>query len=303
MNEHAKHGGVVVPMVTPVAPSGGLDEPAVDRLIDFLLAARVNGIFVLGTTGEAPSIPRSWRRGLVERTVRRARGRALVYAGIGDTCLADAVEAGNHYLELGVDALVAMPPVYYPVQPVDLLAWFQALLAQVRGPVILYNIPATTRVSIPLDVIARLQGHARLIGLKDSENDPKRMEEALAQFGGRPDFSIFIGVGALMAQGLKLGAEGIVPSVGNLLPTACVQLCAAATQGDWAEAERQEQLMASAAALYQKGRTLGQSLAALKAALQCRGLCGSAVLPPLVELSPADQEIIRARAHELHLLD
>ena len=99
---------------------------------------------------------------------------------------------------------------------------------------VIYNIPATTHVSIPLDVIGELVGHPRLVGLKDSENDPKRHEELLRRFGGRSDFSIFIGVGALMAQGLKSGADGIVPSVGNLIPEVCQQQVAAARRQDWA---------------------------------------------------------------------
>ena len=86
--------------------------------------------------------------------------------------------------------------------------------------------PMTTKVSIPLDVIGQLVGHPRLAGIKDSENNPKRLEELLQRFGGRPDFSIFVGVGALMEAGLQLGADGIVPSVGNLIPDVCRKLCA-----------------------------------------------------------------------------
>src|SRR5438552_3137620 len=85
MSNGLKHDGVVVPMVTPVTAAGHLDEPAADRLVDFLLAGGVDGIFVLGTTGEGVSVPRTLRRRLVERTVARVRRRAKVYAGIGDT--------------------------------------------------------------------------------------------------------------------------------------------------------------------------------------------------------------------------
>src|SRR5262252_10982701 len=86
--------GVVVPIVTPITPACELDEPALDRLIEFLLAGGVDGIFVLGTTGEGPSVPRGARLKLVERTVAAVGGKALVYAGIGGSCLADSVAAG-----------------------------------------------------------------------------------------------------------------------------------------------------------------------------------------------------------------
>lgn len=303
MKNGTKHHGAVVPLVTPATAAGEVDEAALDKLIDFQLAGGVEGIFVLGTTGEGPSVPRASRLRMVERTVARVRHRALVYAGIGDTCFADSVLAARQYFRSGVDAVVAQPPVYFPLQPQELLGYFTSLLAAVEGPLILYNIPATTRASIPLEVLEKLVGHPRLAGFKDSENDSKRLEELLRRFGDAPDFSIFIGVGAFMAQGLKLGAEGIVPSVGNLIPDACHRLCAGAARGDWAQAECDGERLAAVAGLYQKNRTLGQSLAGLKAALQFKGLCSSHVFPPLLTLTGPELETIRREMRQLHLLD
>ena len=175
------------------------------------------------------------------------------------------------------------------------------MLGGLEGPLILYNIPATTNVSIPLDVVGELVGHPRLAGIKDSENDSARLEQLLGRFGNHPEFSVFVGVGTLMARGLKLGAEGIVPSVGNLIPNTCHRLCMAAQEGNWTEAERHAERMKAIAALYQNGRTLGQSLATLKAALYCLGICSADVLPPLVAASERDVEELRKRMHALDL--
>jgi len=292
-----------VPLVTPVTAEGDVDDAALDRLIDFQLAGGVEGIFVLGTTGEGLSVPRASRLRTVERTVARVGKRSLVYAGIGDTCLADSLQAGNQYLRAGVDAVVAQPPVYFPLQPHELLAYFKALLAGIEGPLIIYNIPQTTRVSVPLDVMGELLGHPNLIGFKDSENDEPRHQELIRRFGSAPGFAVFVGVGALMAKGLRLGAQGIVPSVGNLVPEACHQLCASIARGDAAEAERQAGRMDAVATLYQKGRTLGQSLAALKAALHLKGLCPPHMLPPLLPVSETELETLRAEMQQLKLLD
>lgn len=297
-----KHAGAVVPVVTPVTAAGDLDEAGLDRLIDSQLAGGVAGIFVLGTTGEGPSVPRAARLRMVERTVARVGGRALVYAGIGDTCLADSMQAGNEYLRAGADAVVALPPVYFPLQPQELLAYFQALLAAIEGPVILYNIPQTARVSIPLEVLEKLLGHPKLVGFKDSENDAARHEALIKRFGQQPAFSIFVGVGVLMASGLRQGAHGIVPSVGNLVPDTCQQFCDAALRGDWAAAEQAAARMNAVAALYQKGRTLGQSLAALKAALQLKGICGPHMLPPLLSLTASECDTLRTEMARLGLL-
>jgi len=287
-------------MVTPVTAAGDLDEPAVDRLVDFIVAGGVDGVFVVGTTGEGASIPRPVRRRLVDLTVARARRRAVVYAGIGDA-RPDEIADGNEYLGAGVDAIVVRPPVSFPAQ--QLLPWFGSVLDALRGPVILYNIPSTTNVSVPLDVVARLSENPKLAGVKDSENNAARLEESLSRFGGRANFSVLVGVGALMARGLKLGADGIVPSAGNLIPDVCRQVCEAAGRGDWAEMDRCDVRMAEVTALYQKGRKLGESLAALKAMLACRGLCGPDVLPPLRAVSKSEMETIRREMARLHLLE
>jgi len=300
MNTGLKHSGVVVPMITPVTADGKLDGPAVDRLVDFLVAGGVNGIFVMGTTGEGIAIPRIHRRELVDRTVARVNGQAKVYAGIGDAHPQEIL-AGNDYLRAGVNAVVSRPPI--GISATEILPWYQSLVDGLAGPLILYNMPMTTKVSIPLDAVETLAGHPRIAGIKDSENNPKRLEELLRRFGGRRDFSVFVGVGALMESGLRLGADGIVPSVGNLIPDVCRQLCAAARNGDWSGAGNFYSRMNAVAALYQNGRTLNESLSVLKGALHLRGLCAPHVLPPLKPLTEPQLEKLRHEMERLHLLN
>jgi 4-hydroxy-tetrahydrodipicolinate synthase len=218
MKNALKYHGAVVPLVTPFTAQGALDEAALDRLVDAQIAGGVAGIFVLGTTGEGAHVPREFRLRLVEQTVRRVNQRALVYAGVGDTH-PEGIDSGNAFLRAGADVIVSRPPVALPLAQLEL--WYRSLLDGLNGRLFIYNIPMTTKVSIPLDVIGALMGHQRLAGVKDSENDPKRLEELMRRFGGKKDFSVFVGVGALMEQGLKLGADGIVPSVGNLIPDVC----------------------------------------------------------------------------------
>lgn len=291
-----RHEGVVVPMITPVTHAGNLDESAVDRLVDTLLAGRVNGIFVLGTTGEGAMVSSAQRQRLVERVVARVQSRALVYAGIGGLDTDDAL-TGNKSLEAGADAVVARSPIAMP--EAELQGWFGSLLDRLNGPTILYNIPILTKVSIPLDVVSKLLGHPRFIGIKDSENNLERLTTLLQRCGNRPGFSVFVGVGKLMEQGLRLGADGIVPSVGNLIPSACQQLWECARREDWPGAAQQAARMNSVAAVYQAGRSLGESLSALKGALSLRGVCDGAMLPPL---SPLTNDALQALASELDRL-
>ena len=300
MNNRLKFHGAVVPLVTPFTAAGGLDEPALERLVDAQIAGGVEGIFVLGTTGEGAQVPREFRLRLVELAVRRANKRTLIYAGVGDTH-PEGITSGNEFLAAGADVIVSRPPIALPLA--ELEPWYRALLEGLRGPLFIYNMPLTTKISIPLDVIHSLSGHPRFVGMKDSENNPQRHAEMLQRFGGKKDFSVFVGVGALMEKGLKLGADGIVPSVGNLIPDVCHQLCVAAKKSDWSEVEKLSARMNSVAALYQKGRKLNESLAALKAAMHCRGLCESQVLPPLKKVSESELGKIRQQMSELHLLN
>ena len=302
MKNGLKYHGAVVPMITPFTAQGALDEPALGRLVDSMVAGGVEGIFVLGTTGEGAHVPRAQRKKLVELTVRHANKRTLIFVGLGDVRLADLSEA-NEFFHAGADAVVAHPPISEKVPVEKLQGWYQSLLDKLAGPLLIYNMPATTGVSIPLDAVEKLLGHPKLAGIKDSENNPQRVEELLKRFGGKKDFSVFIGVGALMEKGLKLGADGIVPSVGNLIPDICHQLCVAAQAADWGAAENLYSRMSTVAAVYQKGRTLNESLAALKAAVHCRGLCAPDVLPPLLSLQKSEVEKIRSAMAELHLLN
>jgi dihydrodipicolinate synthase/N-acetylneuraminate lyase len=302
MKNKMEYGGAVVPMVTPVTASGQLDEAAVDRLVDSLVAGGVSGIFVLGTTGEGAHVPKPFRRQLVGRAARRAGNRCLVYAGLGDLQPSEFASV-NDYFRDGADAVVAHPPISSPVPASELTGWYRTLLGQIEGPLILYNMPMTTGVSIPLDAVEKLLGHPWLAGIKDSENNPARHEELLRRFGGRPGFSIFVGVGALMEKGLKQGAAGIVPSVGNLIPDVCQNLYASVRRNDWAAASGHFSRMNTVAALYQKGRTLDESLSALKAAVSCRGLCAPHVLPPLRPVSETELITLRGQMSQLQLLN
>jgi 4-hydroxy-tetrahydrodipicolinate synthase len=229
----------------------------------------------------------------------RLRGRALLYVGIGDNCPANSVAAAAEAFSRGADAVVAQLPSYYPLDPDEMIAYYCSLADRIGGPLLLYNIPMTTHMSIPVDVVARLASHPRIVGFKDSENNTVRMDAIAGRLLGKKAFSLFVGVGVLSARGLLMGMDGVVPSSGNLDPRSWRSMCEAASRGDWAEAERLQSEVNRLAQVFQRGRTLGQSLAALKAAMSLLGLCGTSMLPPL---RPVDSEAVDAIRTELAAL-
>lgn len=293
--ELKQYRGVVVPMVTPVKKDGSLDEEAVKRIISFFAEAGVAPL-LMGTTGEGNSVSAADGRLLVETAVASAAGRVLIYAGLTGNCFEVQVRQADAYRQAGADVIVATLPSYYALTETQMLNYYLALADMIHGPLMLYNILATTHMSIPVDVIRRLANHPNIVGLKDSERDLDRMTTCIEISKERPDFSYFCGWAAQSAHALQQGADGIVPSTGNFVPGMFRQLYEAALSGDMTTAFRLQQETDEIARVYQKDRTLGQSLAALKVMMQMRGLCEPWMLMPLSRLSAEEEHTIAEKA-------
>lgn len=288
MNAQNLHRGVIVPMSTPFTPGGEVDEAAVERLADRLARHQLN-VFVLGTTGEASSIPDAQRERVVAATIRAVAGRVPVYSGIGDNSLSDSIAAGRRYLKLGVAAVVAHMPSYYPIGAAEMLGYFEQLHAGLNGPLMLYNIPITTRMSLPLDVVEKLSGLPNVVGFKESEGTAGRLEEVARRFGGRPNFKILMGVAANSYTAMRAGYDGLVPSSGNLVPELWQRFWRHAEAKEWPQALALQQQLDSIAQVLQRDRDLGGYLAALKVALAAQRVCEPVVLPPLRSLRAEEQ--------------
>ena len=287
-----KYRGVVVPMVTPVTKEGRLDTEAVVRIIEFFAKAGVSPL-LMGTTGEGNSV--SPKDGLlfVETAVKAAQKRITIYAGLTGNCFSEQLAQAEAYTKAGADVIVATLPTYYALTPVQMENYYRTLADSIKGPLMLYNILATTHMSIPVDVIRRLADHPNIVGLKDSERDLERMAQCIEIAKDRDDFCYFCGWAAQSAHSLELGGDGIVPSTGNFVPEMFQQLYEAAIVGDMATANRLQDETNEIAKIYQKDRTLGQSLTALKVMMQTKGLCEPWMLMPLTRLTEEEEKAIR----------
>lgn len=286
-----KFTGVVVPMVTPLHPSLNVDAEAVKRLMNLFSQNHIHPL-VLGTTGESSSIGKKASRELLTAALANKGPQQQVYAGLVKNQTQSLVKWANRYLEMGADAVVATLPSYYILTPDQMYSFYMKLADSLHGPLLMYNIKATTQMSIPLEIVDKLSHHPNIWGLKDSERDEQRMKTCIERYKDRADFSYFCGWGAQSAGSLRLGADGIVPSTGNIVPELYHKLYQAALQGDYETADRLQVLTDEVATLYQKDRTLGQSLAALKVMMNSIGLCNTTMMPPLTELSNEEVEAI-----------
>lgn len=290
-----KYNGVVVPMVTPVTPNGFLDKPAVERIIKSFVNAGVSPL-LMGTTGEGNSVSTIDGQELIETAVKTAQGKITIYAGLTGNCFIEQLKQAGYYSASGADVIVATLPSYYSLTPEQMENYYLRLADSIKGPLMLYNIAATTHMSIPVDVVQRLADHPNIVGLKDSERDMERMEKCIAIAKNRDDFAYFCGWAAQSAKSLELGGNGIVPSTGNFVPGMFQDLYKAAVAGDMETAYRLQDETNEIAKIYQANRTLGQSLTALKVMMQTRGLCTPDMLMPLTRLSEAEEAEITAIA-------
>jgi 4-hydroxy-tetrahydrodipicolinate synthase len=293
-----KYKGVVVPMVTPVKENGTLDTQAVERIIAFFAQAGVSPL-LMGTTGEGNSVSQKDGQLFVETAVKAAQGRITIYAGLTGNCFAEQLAQAEAYTHAGADVIVATLPTYYALTEEQMENYYRTLASSIKGPLMLYNILATTHMSIPVEVIRRLADHPNIVGLKDSERDLERMAQCIEIAKGREDFCYFCGWAAQSAHSLELGGDGIVPSTGNFVPEMFQQLYEAAVKGDMATANRLQDETNEIAKIYQKDRTLGQSLTALKVMMQTKGLCEPWMLMPLTRLSAEEEKAIAAKATSL----
>ncbi|MDR3119113.1 MAG: dihydrodipicolinate synthase family protein [Mediterranea sp.] len=300
MKDGGKYRGVVVPMVTPVTEQGAIDVAAAERIVGLFAGHGVHPL-LMGTTGEGNSV--SPRQGLllVEAAVAAARTAALrqgvpapiVYVGLSGCCVSEHIRMANEYHQLGADVVVATLPGYYALTDGQIYEYYKTLADGISAPLMLYNIRATTHMSIPVGVVERLSKHPNIVGLKDSERDLERMNECLAIARSTPGFAYFCGWAAQSASSLLMGADGIVPSTGNFVPELFAELYGAARSGDAGKTGDLQERTDRIARIYQEGRTLGESLAALKVMMGTRSLCGPDMLAPLTRLGAEAEEACR----------
>lgn len=292
-----KYHGVVVPMVTPLTPSKEIDKVAVEKILRSFSKNDISPL-VLGTTGESASFDIKESIDLVEAAVRAKGANQTIYVGLVGNNVKYNTNCANLYFDLGAEVAVATLPSYYVLTPDQMVYYYSTLADKLTGPLMIYNIKATTQMSIPLEVVEKLSKHENIWGLKDSERDMERLKKCISAYESREDFSFFCGWGGQSATSLKWGADGIVPSTGNVVPELYRDLYAAALGLEEGKADQLQQQTDEVARIYQENRTLGQSLAALKEMMGVLDLCSPYMMTPLTELNKAEKEQVRKMTNE-----
>lgn len=280
-------------MITPFGSDGKVDIPASKKIINYLIEYGAVP-FIQGTTGEGLSISNEQRLQFGEAVAEECRERTPVFAAISHHSFSDSVMLGRRFLEMGMDAVAAHLPGFYPMADDQIITYYEELAEAVAGPLIIYNIPKTVHRSIPLSVADRLSHHPDICGIKDSENNLSRQVTAIDMWSGRNDFVHVIGWSARSAYAVSRGSDGIVPSTGNIVPGLYRRLYEAASSGDMEEANRLQEETDAISRIYQEEKSLADSLSALKVIMKHLNFCDDHVLPPLTKCSEKEVRKIKS---------
>ncbi|MGG5305868.1 dihydrodipicolinate synthase [Enterococcus pernyi] len=270
--------GSIVALVTPMTETGAVDYLGLEQLIAFHLKEQTDGLLVLGTTGESPTLSEEEEEEIVRFTVEKVNGRIPVIAGAGSNATAKTVKKVQRFAELGADQLLVVTPYYNKTSDVGLLAHFKAIADASSLPIILYNVPSRTGMTISLPILTELAKHPRIIGIKEASGDMSYTME-VAQLIDE-SFALYSGNDDLILPILSIGGIGVISVWANIQPKVVHELVHDYLNGNSPSAkEKQLTHLALINALFSETNPIP-----VKAAMNHLGLPAGPLRLPLIEL-------------------
>lgn len=280
--------GSMVAIVTPMFDDGSLDLDALRALIDWHIDAGTDGIVIVGTTGESPTVDVAEHCLLIETTVKHAKGRVAVIAGTGANSTAEAIELTAKAKALGVNACLLVAPYYNKPTQEGLYQHFAAIATAVDVPQILYNVPGRTGCDINNDTVIRLAKVENIVGIKDATGGIERGTDLLLR--APKDFGIYSGDDATGIALMLLGGHGVISVTANVAPKLMHELCVAAMSG---EVKKAREINAKLFALHQK-LFVEANPTPVKWVLQQMGMIKMGIRLPMINLSIQYHDVMRA---------
>jgi 4-hydroxy-tetrahydrodipicolinate synthase len=276
--------GSFVALVTPYK-NGEVDLDALKELVDFHLKNGTNGFCPAATTGEGPSLTHDEKAAIIRTVVSMTRGKAQVWPGTGTYNTRESIEQTRMARELGADGALLVTPYYNKPTQEGLFRHYEAVAKAVPLPIMLYNVPGRTSVSLAPETTARLSKIPTIVALKDASGNVEQVTQVRALC----DIQILSGEDSLTFPILCLGGTGVVSVAANVVPKGVAEMCSRASKGD----------TAGARALHDRYFALFKDLfietnpGPVKAALKMMGMYGGELRLPLVPIAAASEEKLR----------
>jgi 4-hydroxy-tetrahydrodipicolinate synthase len=295
--------GIIPALITPLDAGGDVDVDSVRSLIDFQVAAGVDALLVLGSTGEGPLLSNEHKLRMVRATVEASRGRVPVMVGISNSSPLESVAFGQQAHAAGANALVTTAPFYFLHSQAELPAYFRYLKQHLQLPLATYDVPSAVKVKLAAATVRALAEEGLVFGIKDSSGDLAGFREMVLATQHVPNFRTFTGSEHYVDAALLVGGHGGVLGLGSVIPEVYVAIYAAARSGDWTRANDLQKQALAALRLIHVGSSGGSftasAIGSFKVALREMGVIRTATLAlPLQPLSTAEEEVVRQLLRE-----
>ena len=289
--------GSLVAIVTPMDEKGGLDLDCFRALLDFHIDQGTDGVVIVGTTGESPTVDFEEHHLLMRTAVDHVAGRIPVIAGTGANSTREAIDLSVYAKNAGVDACLSVAPYYNKPTQEGLYQHFKAIAEAVDIPHILYNVPGRTVADIRNDTALRLAQIPNIVGIKDATGDIGRGSDLLQR--APSDFFIYSGDDVSGLAFLLLGGHGVISVTANVAPRMMHDMCAAAFAGDLNTARAlNNKLLRLHLDLFVEANPIP-----VKWAVEQMGLIGPGIRLPLTPLSSQYHQLIREAMQSANIYD
>ena len=292
--------GIVPPLVTPLRGRDQLDGEALTLLVEHVLRGGASGLFLLGTTGEGPSLSHRLRREVIETVCQTVAGRVPVLVAITDTVLPELLELADFAAGKGAAGVVLAPPYYFGAGQSELIEWVDDVLVELRVPLVLYNMPSLTKIRFDLETVRELAQREKIVGIKDSSGDMPYFHGLLRV--ARPDWSVMMGSETLMAEAVLFGADGGVCGGANIAPALFVALFQAARAGDLAQVRAlQNRVLELGERFYNLDALESAGIKGIKGALACLNIGNGSMAEPFRSFGEPERVQLRLALREMGL--
>ena len=285
--------GMATAIVTPMHTDGSIDYEALSRFVEFQIGSGINGLVVMGTTGENATIEPEDQKKVIAYTVEKVAGRVPVIAGTGTNNTEHVLRNTRNACQVGADAVLVVTPYYNKATQNGLITHFTAVADESTLPVILYNVPSRTGCNLLPKTVAKLSEHPNIAAIKEATGSLAQMIEIMHLCGDKID--VYSGEDGLTVPMMAMGAKGTISVLSNVAPRQSVAMTDACLRGDYAAAAKMQcDLLPLINALFSEVNPIPA-----KAATAAMGFGADALRLPLTSMEEQNRAVLFAEMRKL----
>ena len=285
--------GMATAIVTPMHTDGSIDYEALGRFVEFQIGSGINGLVVMGTTGENATIEPEDQKKVIAYTVEKVAGRVPVIAGTGTNNTEHVLHNTRNACQVGADAVLVVTPYYNKATQNGLVTHFTAVADESTLPVILYNVPGRTGCNLLPKTVAKLSEHPNIAAIKEATGSLAQMIEIMHLCGDKID--VYSGEDGLTVPMMAMGAKGTISVLSNVAPRQSVAMTDACLRGDYAAAAKMQcDLLPLINALFSEVNPIPA-----KAATAAMGFGADALRLPLTSMEEQNRAVLFAEMRKL----